>query len=177
MLSRIFGQSKSSSPKTNVSSNTTKKPAASKKEPTKQGSIEFKTKKVNGKTKRVIVVKSDPYTQQELLDLLTYDFLMGDNGQGDDGVADFAVAWHKKHGEMKSFKNDIFESHIAQGYRFVFTFDVKAEKGYLEIVLGDDKVLYVMHTVDKKTLYYSFNKLPSSIASKFHSKWKYYYNN
>jgi hypothetical protein len=98
--------------------------------------------------------------------------LRGDNGQGDDRVADFAVAWHNKHGDMKSFKNDIFESHIAQGRRFVFAFDVKAEKGYLEIVLGDDKVLYVMHTVDKKTLYYSFNNLPPTNAAKFRSKWK-----
>jgi hypothetical protein len=161
MLSFIFGQSKSSSPK----------PIPSKKEPEKKGSIEFKTKKLNGKARRVVVVKSEPYSMQELNDLLTYNFLRGDNGQGDSAIADFAVVWHKKHGEMKSFKKDIFESHIAQGRRFVFAFDVKAEKGDVEIVLGDDKVLYVIQTIDKKKLYYSFNNIPSSNASKFYSKW------
>jgi hypothetical protein len=163
--------------KTNVKSKTAstknvKKATNSKQEPTKQGSIEFKTKKINGKEKRFLVVKDEPYSMQELNDLLTHNFLRGNNGQGDDGVADFAVAWHKKHGEMKNYESDIFKSDIAQGRRFVFAFDVKAEKGNLELVLSKLKILYVMHTVDKKTLYYSFDKLPPTNAAKFHSKWK-----
>lgn len=138
----------------------------------KKGTIEYRVRKFNGASKRVISIKDTPYTKAELNDLLKHGFLRGDNGPGDDYIADFAIEWHKKHKEMSKYKEDLFTSPIAMGRRFVSAFDVKEDGGYIEIVLGNDKVLYVKHKVNKKVVWYKLENLTISNVSTFRTKWE-----
>lgn len=151
--------------------NTTTKTTNVQKKVLKAGLIEYKVKKINGQAKRVITIKDVPYTKSELLEMLKHGFLRGDNGPGDDFIADFAIEWHKQNKTWSNFKNDISKSPVASGRRFVSNFDIKEENGNISLVIGSDKILYIRHFVNKKVLWYAIKELSVSNVATFKNKW------